>query len=116
MRYLLILILLGMAVTTMANDLVVTIGHSVVDDHLVIQPTVNSPKQETLRYELISAKQGRSGKSQTSQSGNVVTVAGQAQPLSTLKLGVNDSDQYTITLRVFAGSTLVGEDEIHYPQ
>ena len=117
MRNLLLLLLLhpGTMLSAMANEYTVKIKQTINDGQLLVLPTVNSPKQETLRYELVSAKQGTSGSSQTSQSGKVTTQAGQPLSLSTLKLGVNESDHYTITLRVYADNILVAKDEIHYP-
>jgi hypothetical protein len=99
----------------MENNYTTTIKHEINAGQLTIQPIINSPRQETLRYELISAKHGKSGISKTSQSGSVKTQAGQPLSLASLKLGLNKSDHYTVTLRVYAGGTLVGENEIHYP-
>lgn len=117
MRYfmLLLLLLFGTAVIAMANGYTAIIKQAVDDGELVINPTVNSPKQETLRYELISSKQGTNGTSRTNQSGTVTTQASQPISLATLKLAVSKSDHYTITLRVYADDILVAKDEIHYP-
>ena len=100
---------------TMANEYIATIDKTVEDGQLIVKPTANSPKQEILRYELISAKQGTSGKSLTSQSGNVRTKPDQPMILSTLKLGMNDTDHYTITLNVYADNILVASDKLQYP-
>jgi hypothetical protein len=112
---LLLLLLPGSMLSAMENNYTTTIKHEINAGQLTIQPIINSPKQETLHYELVSAKHGKSGVSKTSQSGSAQTQAGRPLSLATLKLGLSNSDHYTITLRVYAGDVLVGVDEIHYP-
>ena len=116
MRLFIIFILLqfGAVIEVMANGYTVTIEHTIEDGLLVVQPTVNSPHQESLHYKLMSEKHGESGQSKTSQSGSIFVEASQPMVLSTLKLGVNASDEYIITLKVFAGETLIGEDQLRY--
>ena len=112
---LLIMIYFGTVASLMANEYTATIGKTLENGKLFIHPIVSSSQQETLRYELVSAKQGKSGRSQTSQSGNVLTEPRQPTMLSTLRLGVDDADQYTIILRIYADNNLVATDEVQHP-
>lgn len=92
------------------------IDSSVEASRLTVVPVITAPAGSRLRYEMISTKQGHSGKSNTSQGGAIVVGADGSAALSTLRLGVSADDRYQITVKVFDGSKLVAEDALRYPQ
>ena len=92
------------------------IDSTVEASKLIVSPVIAAPAGSRLRYEMISSKEGRSGKSDTSQSGGVMVSADGSAKLSTLSLGVDANDRYLITVKVYDGGKLVAEDALRYPQ
>lgn len=86
------------------------------ENQLVLSPRIAARPGETLRYEIVATKVGRSGKSNTSQSGRVVVDASGSALLSTLRLGVVADDRCSIAVKVFDGQKLVAEQTLQYPQ
>jgi hypothetical protein len=83
---------------------------------LIVVPVIAGPAGRQLRYEMVSSKQGRSGRSNTSQSGGVTVGVDGSAKLSTLRLGVGADDRYLVTVKVFDRGKLVAEDALRYPQ
>ena len=85
------------------------IDSSVAASRLSVTPVIAAPAGSRLRYEMISSKEGASGRSSTRQSGGVMVGAEGTAKLSTLKLGVSAADHYLITVKVYDGAKLVAE-------
>ena len=82
---------------------------------LTVAPQITAPAGAELRYEVISSKQGSSGKSNSSQSGNVTAGPDGSAKLSTLSVNVGPQDKYVLTVKVFEGGKLVAEEVLRYP-
>ena len=85
------------------------------EHRLTVAPRLTGPAGRGLRYEIVSTKTGPAGRSDTTQSGHVALESDGSARLSTLTLGVGDSDRYDVAVRVFEGSRLVAEGILRYP-
>jgi hypothetical protein len=83
---------------------------------LTVVPYVESSAAATLRYRLVSDKHGRAGTSTTSQEGTVTVDCCARQPISTLSLSVEPSDQYVISVTLFEGKKIVAQKTLRYPE
>jgi curli production protein len=83
---------------------------------LTVAPRITAPAGAQLRYEVVSSKQGSSGKSNSSQSGNVTAGPDGSAKLSSLSVNVGPQDKYVLTVKVFDGAKLVAEEVVRYPQ
>jgi hypothetical protein len=92
------------------------IDSTVEASKLIVSPVIAAPAGSRLRYEMISSKQGRSGKSNTSQSGAVTIGADGSGKLSTLRLGVGRDERYLVTVKVYDDGKLVAEQVLRHPE
>jgi curli production protein len=83
---------------------------------LTVAPQITAPAGAELRYEVISSKQGSSGQSNSSQSGNVTAGPDGSAKLSTLSVNVGPQDKYILTVKVFDGAKLVAEEVLRHPK
>src|SRR5688572_16231686 len=83
---------------------------------LTVAPRITAPAGAQLRYEVISSKQGSSGQSNSSQSGNVTAGPDGSAKLSTLSVSVGPQDKYVLTVKVFEGAKLVAEEVLRHPK
>jgi hypothetical protein len=111
-----VLLLLGAAAAAGEPGYRLTLDAAVEGAALVVAPKIAAPAGSRLRYQIVSTKEGAAGRSSTSQSGTVALDAGGSGRLATLALGVQPSDRYTVTVKVFDGAKLVAEDVLRYPQ
>ena len=93
----------------------VWIETAVEDGRLLAVPRVQAGHDAHFDYELVSSKLGRAGSSDTRQSGSVRLAQGEDRSLTRLRLSVGTDDKYTLSLRVYEGGKLVGEDSVTYP-
>ena len=113
--------LIGLLMTT-ASATAATDGYqlridsAVGDGMLRVVPHIAAPAGARLRYEVISTKEGGSGRSNTNQSGTVNVGPDGSAKLSSLSVGVTPQDRYVITVKVFDGPKLVAEEVLRYPQ
>ena len=82
---------------------------------LVVVPQIEAGHAANLDYELISAKIGKAGRSNSSQSGSLRLDRGETRSLSRLRLSVTEEDRYILSLRVYEGGNLIAEDVVNYP-
>ncbi len=110
--------LLAASALAMADDAGVrlTLDTSTSGRMLTVVPHVMAPGAARLRYEIVSTKHGKSGRSSTSQTGNVAVGPDGAGTFARLSLGVGPDDRYTIDVRVYDGARLVAEQTLNYPQ
>jgi hypothetical protein len=80
-----------------------------------IVPYAQASEARQLRYEFVSSKEGRSGRSDSRQAGQVTVDCCAPKALVRLGLSVQPGERYTLTLRVFDRDTLVAEDRVVYP-
>ena len=83
---------------------------------LTVVPHIAAPAAATLRYEIVSTKHGKSGRSSTKQSGPVTVDKDGSQTFARLSVSVGPDDRYTIAVRVFEGSRVVAEQTLNYPR
>jgi thin aggregative fimbriae synthesis protein len=83
---------------------------------LIVVPHIVAPAAARLRYEIVSTKRGRSGKSDTRQSGTIAVDAQGSGTFAKLSLGVDADDRYTIAVKVYDGVKLVAEQSVDYPR
>jgi hypothetical protein len=84
-------------------------------DRLNVVPYVEASEAATLRYEMVSRKDGPAGSSASRQTGSIQVVCCAPKAASRLMLRVRPEDRYTITVRLFAGDRQVAEQTIRYP-
>lgn len=89
---------------------------SISGSMLTVVPHIAAPAAATLHYEIVSTKQGKSGRSSTRQSGPVAVDNEGSQTFARLSLSVGPDDRYTIAVRVFDGSRVVAEQTLNYPR
>ena len=79
-------------------------AESALRDRLwVVVPHLAAPPGRTVSYQIVSSKHGRSGKSETRQSG-VVTIGPEGSAvLAGLRLGVAPEEQAEVVVKVFDG-------------
>jgi len=82
---------------------------------LAVVPYVKASKPASLRYVLISHKEGGSGTSNTRQAGSINVIPAAPLALSRLLLGADAGDRYTIELRMYEDDRLVAEQTVTYP-
>ena len=66
------------------------------------------------RYELVTIKQGKSGRSSSTQAGSFQAPAGEEVSLSNVSVNVSSEDTYVIELKIFQGDTVYLHDELEY--
>lgn len=90
-------------------------GASVRDGTLNVTPTVQGPAGAALRYEIKTTRQGVSGSSNSSQSGNVRLGEDGGAKLATTSVSVTPQDRYRIHVKLLEGGRVVAEEEVRYP-
>lgn len=78
-------------------------------------PYAQTRESHKLRYELISAKEGASGRSDSRQTGQVVVDCCEPKALVQLRLSIHPGERYALILRLFDNGTLVAEDQVIFP-
>src|SRR2546423_1768991 len=98
-----------------AADLRIDPGASVRDGTLNVSPTVQGPAGASLRYEIKTTRQGVSGSSSSSQSGNVRLGEDGRGKLATTNISVGRQDRYRMGVRLLQDGRVVAEREVRYP-
>jgi hypothetical protein len=98
-----------------AADMTLDPGASVRDGTLNVSPTVQGPAGASLRYEIKTTRQGVSGSSSSSQSGNVRLGEDGRGKLATTNISVGPQDRYRVEVRLLQGGRVVAEKEVRYP-
>ena len=117
-RHLFVVLFLAASANLMAGEsgYRLWLDTSVSGGKLIVVPHIAAPAPAALYYEIVSAKDGQSGRSSTRQSGPVDVGAQGSQTFARLSLSVGPQDRYTISVRVFEGARLVAEQSLNYPQ
>ena len=74
----------------------------------------HSAQSISLRYELVTTKQGPSGRSSSTQAGSFTAPPQQEVSLSNVTVNVTQKDTYVIELKVFRDGTVYLHDKIEY--
>jgi hypothetical protein len=83
---------------------------------LAVTAYCRAGKEGKVRYRMETSKQGPSGASKSSQSGEAVIVPNAPTALSRLNLGLSPGDRYRITLKLYENGVLVAEKKLVYPE
>jgi hypothetical protein len=86
------------------------------DGKVVVQAFARGGPVPQLRYELNSDKTAGTGASTTRQAGMRNLACCEPVVLSKVSLGGNANDRYKVTLKVFAGSDLLAEKTLTWPE
>lgn len=93
-----------------------SMGAEVRGGTLVIAPTVAAPAGKALRYELVTQKSGRSGNSNTRQSGSITADVEGKAALSRVSVSLAEGERCQVTVRVYEGSRLVASQDYRHPR
>ena len=74
----------------------------------------HSAQSASFRYELVTTKQGPSGRSSSTQAGSFTAPPQQEVSLSNTTVNVAQEDTYVIELKVFRDGTVYLHDKIEY--
>lgn len=81
-----------------------------------VAPKITAPAGKKLRYDVVTTRTGRSGNSNSRQSGKVTVGQDGTASLSQVSVSVSPQDRYEVHLEVFDGSRLVAEKTLKHPQ
>jgi hypothetical protein len=101
--------------SALAADYSLDPGASVKNGTLSVEPRLAGPAGAALRYEIRTTREGGSGRSTSSQSGNVRLPQSGSAKLATTSISVAPQDRYRISVKVLEGNRVVAEEEVRYP-
>jgi hypothetical protein len=104
------------AAAVFAADYRLDPGASVSAGTLTVEPKVQGPAGAALRYEIQTVKEGASGRSSSSQSGNVRLGENGTAKLASTSVSVTPQDRYRIQVKLLERGRVVAEEEVHYPE
>lgn len=84
--------------------------------YLALDPTITAPAGKTLRYDLVTRKQGRSGTSNTRQGGSVTVGGNGRASLSTVTVSVGEGERCEVSIEVYEGARLVASQSFSHPR
>jgi hypothetical protein len=93
-----------------------SLGAEVRDGTLKVAPTVTAPAGAKLRYDVTTTRTGRSGNSNSRQSGNVTVGDDGTASLSQVAVSVSEQDRYEVHVDVYDGKRLVASQTLKHPQ
>lgn len=93
-----------------------SLGAEVRAGTLNVAPIVSAPAGAKLRYEVTTTRTGRSGNSNSRQSGNVQVGDGGKASLSQVSVNVGPQDRYEVHVEVFEGERIVAAKTLRHPR
>lgn len=94
----------------------VSLGAEVRGATLKVEPVVTAPPGATLRYEATTTRVGRSGNSNSRQSGDVTVGEDGKASLSQVAVSVTPEDRYEVKVEVYEGGRLVASETLAHPR
>jgi hypothetical protein len=82
---------------------------------LKVAPIVTAPAGAKLRYDVTTTRTGRSGNSNSRQSGNVTVGDDGQASLSQVAVSVGEQDRYEVHVEVYDGGRLVAAETLRHP-
>ncbi len=82
---------------------------------LKIAPIVTAPAGAKLRYDVTTTRTGRSGSSNSRQSGNVTVGDEGKASLSRVAVSVSEQDRYEVHVEVYDRGRLVAAESLRHP-
>ena len=92
-----------------------SLGAEVRGGTLKVAPIVTAPAGAKLRYDVTTTRTGRSGNSNSRQSGNVTVGDDGKAPLSQVAVSVSAQDRYEVHVDVYDGKRLVASETLKHP-
>src|SRR5687768_18576042 len=83
---------------------------------LKVAPIVTAPAGAKLHYDVTTTRTGRSGNSNSRQSGNVTVGDDGKASLSQVAVSVSEQDRYEVHVDVYDGGRLVASETLKHPQ
>lgn len=93
-----------------------SLGAEARDGSLTVAPIVTAPAGAKLRYDVTTTRTGRSGNSNSRQSGNVTVGDDGKASLSQVAVSVRPQDQYVVHVEVYDGAQVVASKTLRHPQ
>ncbi|HEX5664130.1 MAG TPA: curli-like amyloid fiber formation chaperone CsgH [Xanthomonadaceae bacterium] len=93
-----------------------SLGAEVRGGTLKVAPVVTAPAGAKLRYDVTTTRTGRSGNSNSRQSGNVTVGDDGKASLSQVAVSVSEQDRYEVHVEVYEGGRLVASETLKHPQ
>ncbi len=101
--------------SALAADFQIDTGATLRNGTLDVTPTVRGPAGAVLRYEVRTVRDGASGSSNSSQSGDVRLGSDGAARLASTSVNVSPRDRYSIHVKLLEGGRVVAEETVRYP-
>jgi PPE-repeat protein len=94
-----------------------SLGAEAQDGTLKVAPILTAPPGAKLRYDVTTTtRTGRSGNSNSRQSGNVTVGDDGKAALSQVAVSVSEQDRYEVHVDVYDGKRLVASQTLKHPQ
>jgi PPE-repeat protein len=93
-----------------------SLGAEVRGGTLKVAPIVTAPAGAKLRYDVTTTRTGRSGNSNSRQSGNVTVGDDGKATLSQVAVSVSPQDQFVVHVEVYDGAQVVASKILRHPQ
>lgn len=93
-----------------------SLGAEVRGGTLKVAPIVTAPAGAKLRYDVTTTRTGRSGNSNSRQSGNVTVGNDGKASLSQVAVSVSEQDRYEVRVEVYDGGRLVASETLTHPR
>src|SRR3954453_16219973 len=109
MRQLSLLALLLMGTLAMADEpgYHLSVAGEIRGNILAIAPIIAAPAGQTLRYDIVTSKSGRSGTSKTRQAASVKVSEDGNASLSKVNVSVGAEERCEVSIEVYDGNRLV---------
>lgn len=92
-----------------------SLGAEVRSGTLKVAPIITAPAGAKLRYDVTTTRTGRSGNSNSRQSGNVTVGNDGKASLSEVAVSVSEQDRYEVQVEVYDGGRLVAAQTLRHP-
>lgn len=93
-----------------------SLGAEVRGGTLKVAPVVTAPAGAQLRYDMTTTRTGRSGNSNSRQSGNVTVGDDGKAALSQAAVNVSPQDRYVVHVEVYDGAQVVASKTLRHPE
>ncbi len=110
------LVLFSSATLADAPGYELLLGAEVRDGTLKVAPIISAPAGVRLRYEVTTTRAGRSGNSNSRQSGKVTVGNDGKASLSRVAVNVSPQGRYQVHVEVYDAARLVASDTLRHPE
>jgi hypothetical protein len=93
-----------------------SLGAEVRGRMLKVAPVISAPAGAQLRYDMTTTRTGRSGNSNSRQSGDVTVGEDGKATLSQVAVNVSPQDRYIVHVEVYDGARVVASETLRHPE